>query len=324
MKGLLALSIQDFKRLLTNALFWVITATLVIIIALINFVLPESVSDESYRIFAYNTDYSASVSTSVGSEAELRQAVVEEEAIGLLGADDGSITIIHRGLSEKTVRAIMCMLYAPDAINVEVESIYGGSRTIPFNQRMTPVFICFEALIIGLILGGALMLSEMEEGTIRALRISPMGVHRYLLSKTLLFSIMGTLYALLMAFFCVGFGFSIPLFLLLSFFGAAVFSLLGLAFSTLFRDLSSWFLSMAFLLSINMLPLVSYSEPSFSPLWMKAIPSYSMLFAYDGILFGMGGRISPSIYLNVAGWCAGAYLLSCFAVGRRLLAKGGR
>lgn len=188
---------------------------------------------------------------------------------------------------------------------------------------MTPIFICFEALIIGFILGGALMLSEKEEGTFRALRIAPMGVDRYLISKTVLFSIIAVLYALLMAIFCVGFGFSVPRFVLLSFFGAAIFSLIGLAFTTLFKDMSSWFFSMALLLSINMLPVVAYMEPSFSPLWIRVIPSYSMIFAYEKILFGMDGA-SISVVLTVAGWCIGAYLLSRFAVGRSLLAKGGR
>lgn len=323
MNGLLALGIQDFKRLMSNALFWVITATLVIIIALINFALPKNISEESYSIFTYNTDYSAGQSTAVNSEEELRQAVKENGTIGLLGLGDGSITVLHPGLSEKTVRAIMVMLYNSSDKEVKVESMNESSQTIPFNKRMTPIFICFEALIIGFILGGALMLSEKEEGTFRALRIAPMGVDRYLISKTVLFSIIAVLYALLMAFFCVGFGFSVLRFVLLSFFGAAIFSLIGLAFTTLFKDMSSWFFSMALLLSINMLPVVAYTEPSFSPLWIRAIPSYSMIFAYEKILFGMDGA-SISVVFTVAGWCIGAYLLSRFAVGRSLLAKGGR
>ncbi len=320
MSGILALGIQDFKRLLSNALFWVITATLVLIIALINFALPKDTAEEAYRIFTYNTDYSAGQVTAVNSEEELRQAVKENGTIGLLGNADGSITVLNPGLSEKTVRAIMTMLYSASHTNVEVESINADSETIPFNKRMTPVFICFEALIIGFILGGALMLTEKESGTVRALRIAPMGVDRYLISKTVLFSIIAIIYALLMAVFCVGFGFSILSFVLLSFFGAAIFSLIGLAFTTLFKDMSSWFFSMALLLSVNMLPVIAYSEPSFSPFWLRVIPSYSMIFAYEKILFG--GSLSVSAVFTVAAWCVGAYLLSRLMVGRLFLAKG--
>lgn len=323
MNGLVALGIQDFKRLLTNALFWVITATLVVIIMVVNFALPENTSEESYTIFTYNIGFPAGNFTSVDSEEALRKSVKDNEAIGLMSDGDGGITVFHPGLSEKTVRAIMTSLYSSNDTEVKVESIDHRSQTIPFNKRMTPVFICFEALVIGFILGGALMLSEKEEGTVRALRVSPMGVDRYLISKTVLFSAIAVVYALLMAFFCVGFGFSVLRFVLLSFFGAAIFSLIGLAFTTLFKDMSSWFFSMALVLSVNMLPVVAYMEPSFSPFWIRAIPSYSIIFAYEKILFGIDG-ISISAIFDVAGWCIGAFFVSRFAVGRALLAKGGR
>ncbi len=323
MRGILALGIQDFKRLLTNALFWVITVTLILIIALINFALPKNITEESYQIYTYNLDYAAGQTIALDSEEQLRQAVMQNSAIGLLGSDNGSITVIHTGLSEKTVHAIMTMLFSSPKIDAEVESIEPDRITIPFNKRMAPVFICFEALIIGFILGGALMLSEKEEGTIRALRIAPIGADRYIISKTALFSIIAVVYALLMAFFTLGFNFSILSFILLSFFGAAIFSLIGLAFSTFFKDMSSWFFSMALLLSINMLPVVAYSEPSFSPFWLRLIPSYPIIFAYENILFDMDRSVMPAV-LTVAFWCVGAYIISRFVVGRHLLSKGRR
>ncbi len=75
---------------------------------------------------------------------------------------------------------------------------------------------------MGFILGGALMLSEKVEGTIRALRISPMGVDRYLISKTLFFQSSHPVRladSLLLRRLRL---FRSPL-ILLSFFGAAVF-----------------------------------------------------------------------------------------------------
>jgi hypothetical protein len=322
MKGLLALAIQDFRRLLSNALFWVITVTLVLIILVINLALPKSITAESLRVFAYNTGLASEGVIEVSSEEELRQAVQEGEAIGLLGDGEDVVTILHPGLSGKYVRAIMLMLDHPEKSLVEVEKLDDSIRTIPFNERMAPVFICFEALVIGFILGGALMLSEKEEGTIRALRISPMGVDRYLISKTILFSAIAVIYALIMAVFSVGFDFSAIRFILLSFFGSAVFSLIGLAYTTFFKDLSSWFFSMAVLLSINMLPVVSFMNPTFSPFWIRLIPSYPMIFEYENILFGLGR--DPWIpAASVALWCVAAYGISRVTVGRRLLARGG-
>lgn len=323
MNGILALFTQDFKRLLTNALFWIITVTLVLIIIVVNFVLPKDVSNDHLQLVSYHVDVGI-LSETVRNEAELRRRVSDDGAVGLLGSDVGTITVVHSGLSDKAIHALMQQLYTNAVPTViEVESLYEDSPVIPFNKRMVPIFICFEALVIGFILGGALMLSEKEEGTIRALRISPMGIDRYLISKTMLFSFIGMFYALLIAIFCVGFDFSLPHFLLLSFFGAAMFSLIGLAFASPFRDINGWFFSMALLLSINMLPVVAYSAPSFSPAWIKLIPSYQIIFAYERILFGIKGNSLPAI-LVVAGWGMGAYLLSRIVVGKIVLAKGGR
>jgi len=323
MKGLLALIIQDFKRLLTNALFWVITASLVVIILVINFALPQRVTQEQYRLVTNHATLTGELATVADSEDEIRQAVEAGNTIGLMRKADGSITVFHPQLSAKTVHALMVTIANATPVHVQVESIHEGGRIVPFNKRMTPIFICFEALVIGFILGGALMLSEKEEGTFRALRVSPMGVDRYILSKTVLFSLIAVLYALLMAWFSVGFDFPALGFILLSFFGAAIFSLLGLAFTTLFKDLSSWFFSMAFVLSINMLPVMAYMEPTFSPLWIRVIPSYTIIFAYESILFGAEG-ITVAATLTLAGWCIGAYALSRAAVGASLLARGRR
>ncbi|MDD3213728.1 MAG: ABC transporter permease [Eubacteriales bacterium] len=324
MSRIAALCLQDFKRLLANALFWVITATLVLIVLVVNFALPKTVAGEDYPLYTYQINIPGA--TAVESEARLRELVRDSGAVGLLGTDGGILTVLNPGLSDKTIHAIMVLLFNPsaaDTVKISVESLSPIREAVPFNKRMTPVFICFEALVIGFILGGTLMLSEKEESTVRALRVAPVSADAYLLSKTLLFSVIGTVYALLMAFLCIGFGFPILPFCLLSFFGSTVFSLIGLGFTPFFRDMSSWFFTMALVLAINMLPVVAYTEPSFSPLWLRAIPSYPLLFAYEDVLLGTGA-VSSSAVFTVAGWCAGAYLLSRIIVGRRFLARGGR
>jgi hypothetical protein len=322
MNGLWALGVQDFKRLRTNALFWVITATLILIVAVVRFALPQALPEENFRIYTYNTRGFAGISTAADSEEALRQAVKQGGSIGLLGGGDGKVTVLHPGM-EKAARAALVLLRDTGGGDIPVVRLRESGQTLPFNQRTVPIFICFEALIVGFVLGGALMLSEKEEGTIRALRVSPMGVDRYLISKTLFFSALGTLYAFLMAFLCLGFHFSVPRFMALSFFGAAIFSLMGLGFTIFFKDISSWFFSMALLLSVNMLPVAAYSNPSFSPPWLRVIPSYALLFAYEKILF-QTGELTFSTVLTVGGWCVGAYLLSRITVGRQLIAFGRR
>lgn len=308
MNALLALMLQDCKRLLSNALFWVISVTLLAIVLLVNFALPKSLLPETARIVTFQTTPKIPAEP-LQNEAELYRLVAEERAIGLIGAPDGSIRVVHSGISEKIVRALILQAYAQEAdLELSVVTLAADKGEIPFNLRVLPMFICFEALVIGFILGGALLLAEKECGVIRALRISPMGVDRYMLAKTLLFSLIGIVYAGLMVVFCIGLQVAWLPFVLLSFLGAALFALLGLVFAAPFRDMNSWFFSMAVLLSLNMLPAAAYAAPSFFPRWLRFIPSYALISAYEKILFDIGESIVPAV-LNVSVWCVCIYLI---------------
>jgi hypothetical protein len=87
--------------------------------------------------------------------------------------------------------------------------------------------------------------------------------------------------------------------------------------------MNSWFFSIALLLSINMLPVISYVNPSFSPMWIRVIPSYAMIFAYESILFRRAGD-PLTVILTVSAWLIFAYILSRVMVKRFLLSKGGQ
>lgn len=321
MRGVAALCAQDFKQMLKNALFWVLTATLAVIVLVVNFALPAQLASDVSEIVIYNAPQYAYLGETMDSEEALREAVARGNVVGLLG-DGESLTVIHPPMSEKTLNAIMGVISGGEPAAVTVKVLDDGARAIPFNQRMAPVFICFEALITGFILGGALMLAEKESGTVKALRISPMGTFRYVISKTLLFSVIGTLYAALICVFCVGFGVAWLPFLLLAFFGTATITLIGLAYTTLMRDMGGWFFSMTLLLAVNMLPVISYSSPSFAPGWMKLIPSYPVLFSFEKAMFG--GQIDLAyVVLAMAAWLIIAYALA-HMMTRKLFLKGAK
>lgn len=320
MKSVLALCAQDFRRLLTNALFWVLSAMLVAIVLVVRFALPAELSSGEEGFVTCNVAGGEAYGRAMASEEDLREAVRGGDVIGLVATADG-ILVVHPDLSEKSLRAALLLLSDAAPVNVTVETLGGGGAAVPFNERSVPAFICFEALVTGFILGGALMLSEKEDGTARALRIAPMGAARYLSAKTLLFSGIGTLYAALICLLCVGTGIAWIPFLLLTFFGTATMTLLGLAYTTLFRDMSGWFFSMALLLSVNMLPAVSYVSPVFAPFWMKLLPSYPVLFSLDKAMFG-GGYDIPYTVGSMAVWLALACLLAYPAVKMRFLGRG--
>lgn len=321
MKSIRLLCVQDAKRLLTNALFWVLTGTLAVIVLVVDLALPKEASQQSYRLVTYGASDAFTAGDRVDSYEALEDAVRGGDAIGTAFGEEG-LTIVHPGYSEKTLNAIALELSGTQAAPVEERVLEASAKTIPFHLSTVPIFICFEALMVGFILGGALMLAEKQDGTVRALRVSPLTTAVYIASKTLLFSMIGTAYATLICVLTVGFAIHWGAFLLLSFFGTAVFTLIGLAYTTPFRDMSGWFFSMVVLLSVNMLPVISYSSPAFTPIWMKLIPSYPILMAYRSALFG-GSIDLPYTLTAIAAWCGISYLLSQVFVWKKHL-RGAR
>ncbi|MEN6595235.1 MAG: ABC transporter permease [Clostridiaceae bacterium] len=308
MKSILSSFVQDFKRLLTNALFWVLTGTLVVIVLVVDLALPKELAQQDYRLLTYNAPAAMAFGEPAESLDALKEAVRQGDTIGFAFGEDG-VTIVHPGYSQKTLNAMMLELSGVQAEPVGTLLLEAEAETIPFNFRLTPIFICFEALMTGFILGGALMLAEKQDGTVKALRISPFGAGKYVVSKTLLFSVIGTLYASFICVLTVGFDVNWGLFLPLSFIGTAVFTMIGLAYTTPFRDMNGWFFSMVVLLSVNMLPVISYTSPSFTPFWMKLIPSYPILMAYRSAMFG-GTLDWGYTVLAIAAWSVLSYALA--------------
>ncbi|MEA4915227.1 MAG: ABC transporter permease [Christensenella sp.] len=321
MNSILSTCVQDSKRLLTNALFWVLTATLLIIVLVVDLALPKETLSAELATLTWNAPETLSFGTPAQSEDALREAVGKGDAVGFLFDEDG-LTVVHPGFSEKSLNIYLLELMHGGLTPVETISLDAQAKEIPFNLRLTPIFICFEALMVGFILGGALMLAEKQDGTVRALRVAPFGAAKYVLTKTLLFSLIGTVYASLICLLTVGTSIHWGSFLLLSFFGTAVFTMIGLAYTSPFRDMSGWFFSMVVLLSVNMLPVISYSSPAFTPFWMRLIPSYPILMAYRAAMFGGSIDLGYTIVAIVI-WGAVSYLLARIFVSKNHL-KGAR
>ena len=317
MKSILSICAQDLKRLLNNALFWVLTGTLAVIVLVVDLALPKELVQEDYTLVTFQAPAGFALGEAVESDEALKEAVREGDAIGVSFGVDG-ITIVHPGYSAQTLNGIALALTGVQAAQIQTQLLDESAREIPFHLISTPIFICFEALMVGFILGGALMLAEKQDGTVRALRVSPLSTARYIISKTLLFSLIGTFYASLICVLTAGMSINWGLFLSLSFCGTAIFTMIGLAYTTPFRDMNGWFFSMVVLLSVNMLPVISYSSPSFTPPWMRLIPSYPILMAYRSAMFG-GAIDRWDTIIAIVIWGAISYLLAHVFVWRNHL-----
>lgn len=319
MKKILNLFRQDFRLLLRNAIFWVISVSLILIVLTVNFLIPEDFTASEKSMIVYGMDMAGDMFKKAGSPEEVRNDVRERGSIGII-YEGGSITVVHDGLSDKAVAALVSSLVPPEKplAKVRVESIREEAAPVPQNKRLMPTFICFEAIVTGFLMAAILLLGEKQEMVLKAYRISPGGTASYIISKVLLFAVVGTIYASLMTVLTVGVNFNWGLFLLLTLLGCILYTLFGLGVAVFFKDISSWFFVATLVLSINMLPMVSYSAPTFSSVWLQYIPSYPLMFAYSEVLFQTGKGIGSTLLL-LTGEIIAAALICGVLIKKKLL-----
>lgn len=318
MKSIAALTVQEFKLLSRNAIFWVLTITLVAIVLSVNFLIPRNIDLSRTDLVVYGEPWSGRGLREVKSLDQLEQEVAATGSVGLTTRDE-KLLIIHTGIPDRVLNNMVAQLM-PQSPNssFEVQSLRNKSATVAHNLRLMPVFIAFEAVITGFLMAGMLVLGDKQEQVINAYRISPVRAPAYIVSKCVLFAALGTVYALLMSVLTVGFSFDILRFLPLLLIGCILFTLLGIGVAVFFRDISDWFFIAALLLSINMLPMIGYVLPAFSPTWMRAIPSYPILFALEEVLFPAGRSIWGTVAL-LSAESAVAFVFCYYFVKRRLM-----
>lgn len=101
---------------------------------------------------------------------------------------------------------------------------------------------------------------------------------------------------------------------------SAFMTMFGLGFAAWFRNLSHWFFPGLAVLILNMIPFFAYVYPVFNPSWIRAIPSYGLIFALREALFPTGDSelISRTLLTGLA-WLAAAAGFGAYSVRARLL-----
>jgi ABC-2 type transport system permease protein/fluoroquinolone transport system permease protein len=214
-------------------------------------------------------------------------------------------------------------LRGESSATIPVIFLRGVMQTPAFNLKIIPVALVFEVVLLGFFFVSVMMFQEKQEATLRAYRVTPAGVWNYILSKNLLFIVLSIAYGLPLL--LVGFGLSINygLILVLVILTASMMTLISLFIAVFFRNLSEWFFVGVAVLVINSLPSISYGIPSFSPAWMRWIPSYPAVFAVRDVLFNTATwvEVQPTIILLVILNGIGL-LLAYLAIQRKLLKEG--
>ncbi len=169
---------------------------------------------------------------------------------------------------------------------VKLTALQEGLRDeIPFNRRLLPAILLMMVGIIGMFAMVSQTGQERADATIRAFRVTPAGIGGFLLSKNLMLLAV-SLFTFSIIYIPVMGGFTgyLPALLIIVLtviFGSAIGTILG-AFNESPMASMGWVVLLMMVLS---LPAISLFAPTFSPGWLRLIPTYYTLFGMDAAMF---------------------------------------
>jgi hypothetical protein len=166
------------------------------------------------------------------------------------------------------------------------------SAAVSFRDAWAPLLLFTDPALIGLIFIGVLVFAEKDEGTLRAYLVTPGRTWEFLVAKALSLAALAVLFSLIMLPLTIGARPNYGHVLALIIAGSLFSSLLGAWISVRFDNISQFLFPAVGVVLLLGLPGLSYFLPSFTPWWLRIIPTYAMVFGLREAAFATG---SPEI-----------------------------
>lgn len=330
----LVLAIRNYMALLTGVILLIMAAMIWLLPERLDTGADEYVYDasESGQLERYLRQAGAEDETFVDSTDELRAALDESNrGIGVVFEGDvqdphfrlltvGRLAEENVNLMRATLDTVIRFMRGETPDNFDVQLLRPPGDPVPLNLSIVPVALVFEVVLLGYFFGAVMIFQEKQEGVNRAYRVSPATTLDYLLSKTVLFTAMSIVYAVLLLLIAFQLQADYGPVLLLVILTSTMMTLLGLAIAVFFNNISEWFFVGLAVLMLNLLPVLSYAMPTFAPRWLTLIPSYPVLFGVDELLFPTGGEgFMAPLLLQLLAFNVIAFALAYLAIDRKLM-----
>lgn len=275
-----------------------------VIVAVLVFVVPEN-SDPTTKLFLHvesginseqiltsmEKDESADI-TLLDSREEVVLAMEKDRSAqgAVIGeTEDGmGYEIILQGYESEEIRNMMESVllagfkteHPQYTETTTVKVLDADAERLSDRTNYMPILLMMNSAFMGLFIVAAYVFMDKEEGTIRALTVTPVSIRDYLLSKVGVMLFTGLLTGLITTVLVVGMKVNyLHLILVLAasnFFGTA----LGLFIASFYDSIIKSMGALYIIIMIMAFGGVSYFMPSFSPLIIRILPSYPLLFAF--------------------------------------------
>ncbi|QSX04868.1 ABC transporter permease [Sedimentibacter sp. zth1] len=152
-------------------------------------------------------------------------------------------------------------------------------RTLNNRQNMIPLAVVLMNGLMGMMVLIAYISIDKSEGLIKATAVSPTKTSQYLISKIMVVLTTSLVSTLVVAIPVMGTHPNYPLFILTALSLTILSCTIGLLTASYFKDIKASFGIIMLVMIVLMLPALTFLLPSFSPTWMKILPTYYMIEA---------------------------------------------
>lgn len=333
--------LKDLKLSLRTFYMYIEIALAVIFILVMLFVLPENftTTHDIYTLIdleepaytqtktLFDEGAEADRLVYVSSRAEIESGLMEDrEAAGIhvFRGSDGRIVydFVLQGYESPKLVALLKQTFMGDLASylpdyqdeVSITTLVGTREKLSDRLTILPVFLVLNSAFTGLFIVAAYIFMDKDEGTIKALTVTPARVSDYLLAKMGMMLVMGLITSLLVTLAVArGTAHYGPLMLFMAvanLFGTAIGLLMASFYDDLMKAMSSIFV-VVFVLAFS---TISYFMPSFSPLAIRMIPTYPMLVSIRELLYQQPNL--EYVFTTGAGLLAGTVVIFLLALYR--------
>jgi hypothetical protein len=318
--------LKDMRLSLQGMYFYIELIMALIFIAVLIYVVPENF-EPKITIFAHMDlppALAEVVDESLGDEGyrftmvESRDEVVErleknKRAVGLSISREGATFVyeyILQGYENEKLRNIMresveshFASSVPGYTDVTtVETIGENTEKLSSRLNMLPVYLGLNAAFMGLFIIASYVFLDKQEGTIKAFAVTPAKVWHYLAGKVGVLLVTGLTTGLLVTLVLGGgkpnYLHLIMLLLSCNAFGSALGLFIASFFDTMTKAMGWLYMTVI----VFAFAAISYYTPAFSPLAIRLLPSYPMLFAFREAF--LDNADIGYIYKTVSGFAA--------------------
>ncbi len=297
--------LKDMKISFRSFYIYIEIIMALIFIAVLLFVVPENFSSNQkiYVYIDFPQNYSAIADTLIKEEGKENVIFVDslEEIKSKLEDDRSSVGLnitfsdnnmvyefILQGYESQKFKNIIKKSFITNIASqlpdykkaTNIITIDGRTEKISDRLNMLPVFLVMNSSLMGLFIIAAYIFMDKDEGTIQAFAVTPAKVWQYLLSKMGIMLVMGLITGLITTIALAGFKAHYLHLILLLIAANAFGSSLGLYIASLYDTFMKSMGTMYIIIVILAFSTISYYVPAFSPIIIKMLPSYPLLFAF--------------------------------------------